>query len=857
MKLPTIFKLSLISTAIALTGCGGGSDDSPAEEKVNNTPTVTAQSTTVNENTQVTVNATASDSDGTISSYNWQLTSGQAVTLTGVDTQSVSFTAPSVLEAGDTLSFTVTVTDDKGATASTTNTVTVNNVTPSASVADQTVNEKANVSISAAVNGNGDDIASYLWTQTSGTPVIFTGSDTENLTFTAPEIRANEVIGLSLTVTDADNDSVTVESLVNVNQLTIPLTIAGLATDSPITNGEISVNVAGRDITVDVTADENGVYSVDLLLDDSEANAFISIIAQGVAEQVNAGLITLLGTAGQLSTLAGDDNILTEDENFSVNVTNITTAQYALAKLANNGADITNDEELAALTQALNYDEVLTLATAIKVAIDKAAENPELALPDSISNTLDLVNNIEATQNYVQEVIDEPEYQEAQEEMFADENLVDTNSVWAVPEAYHFLPQGSLYSGFTIRFTEGEGGTGHGTNGGNDFTWEKVNGVINAIVTDGEVSRWIDYREINGEFIDVETENSTVNYQLKRLNSSDKSDVILLTTTSLTHYPNGEFIDETSTYSATYVAVKNNKTVDITHAGAGVAYLPFNDDEPDNSNIVALRADEFVLNANGTGHATINDFDFTWQVIDGVFELYPPGDSADDVYVAKWKQLTTGLAANQFAHEFVDNDGINASDDFVSTGAIVTSPLNWEPTMVAGIYTYDNASFADPLENFWFELSENGNAETYSSGDWNKDGVLTDDEIGVMYGSWSINNDGSLVITRVRTENGDFTSDCRNAETEGCVVYHERTWRLIGQKGGTYALFHKHDFKNSNLGWGSDQQHYDNRTVFKVDTPPVAHANRQAKKTSNTNHDKQKISIANRFSTLEPELNKL
>ena len=128
-----------------------------------------------------------------------------------------------------------------------------------------------------------------------------------------------------------------------------------------------------------------------------EVNAFISIEARGVGEQSTAGLISLLGTAGQLSKQAGEDGELTSDESFAVNVTNVTTAQYALAKLANNGEDFTSDEQLAEISEKLNYDEVMTLATAIKVAIDKAVDNADLALPDGIPDTLALVEAIVGT----------------------------------------------------------------------------------------------------------------------------------------------------------------------------------------------------------------------------------------------------------------------------------------------------------------------------------------------------------------------------------------------------------------------------------------------------------------------------
>ncbi len=842
MEHTNIFTLSALTCALALAGCNNSSDGGNI---ANVSPTVIIQSISASENTLVTLDATASDSDGSVSSYSWELTSGQTVTLTGDTTSSLSFTTPSVLDAGDTLSFKVVVTDNDGATAEATNTVTVSNIVPSAIVAEQTVDEKDNVSVAATVSGNGNEIVSYLWIQTSGSTVELINADTDTLSFTAPEIIANEVIGLSLTVTDSDDDAVTVESFVNVTQLTIPLSIAGLATDSPITSAQISVNIAGRDITVDVTADENGVYTVDLLLDDLETDVFISIIAQGVDAQANAGLITLLGTAGQLIAMAGDDNTLTEDENFAVNVTNITTAQYALAKVANNGDDITTDEEFTALTQSLNYDEVMTLATAIKVAIDKAVENTDLALPEGTSNTLELVEDIEAAQAYVQEVIDEPEFEEAQEEIHQDDNLIDTSSSWDVPEIYYYLSQGAT-SGGIYRFNQDS--TGSYGNGYNyvSFTWQETEGVINATITDG--ATWFETHIINDVWLDVEVRDSS--YEFKRLSSNNSNDVLLKT--RITQYPNGELDDITAT--TTLSVLKENAVIDISDTGVGVAYLPFAEYESDTDN-TRIVADEIILNDDGTAHATVQDDDLTWAIDDGAIIFgWPTGISTT------WKQLTTGLVANQFAHEPADNTG-----ESVGKGAILSEPMEWPESQIVGIYTLETAFFSDSLfDHFWFELHENGDAETYSSGDWNEDGTLTEDELSIMYGSWIVNSDGTLTITRVRNEDFGYTEECRYATTEGCVLYHERTWRLIGQQDNDFAVFHKHDFKFSNLDWGDDFLSYDNRVLSKIDSAPVSFTTTTAKtdtvsQASNApakagTKQEKKIRIATRFSKLEPEI---
>ena len=851
MNSTNIFKYSLLTSAIILAGCGGGSSSSkPEPELENSAPTLTVANAETNENTAISVSASATDSDGSISGYQWQVTSGHALELSGSTSNTIFFIAPSVTADGDTITLSVTATDNDGASSTATTDVVINNVSPTVELADVNVDEKANVTLAAQVNGMGDTIVSYNWQVSSGPNVDLGDANTAEISFSAPEISEDAIIELALTVTDTDGDTATATSNVNVNQLTIPLTISGLATDSPIANAQISVNVAGRDITVDATANDSGEYTVELLLDDSEAEAFISIEAKGVADQHMAGLISLLGTAGELSELAGEDNVLTEDEGFSVNVTNITTAKYALAKLANNGDAITSDEQLATLSESLNYDEVITLATAIKVAIDKANDNPDLALPSGITDTLALVENTTATQAYVHEVQNTAEYDEAQEEMYRDDSLFDMNSSWQVPNVYYFMPRCTLCFGTIYRFNQDS----TGGLGGWDYTWAKSDGVITA--TFNEDSRpdrmYVESHRVNGSFQQVEVHYIDESNTFKRLSSSERSDVILQTTYQLVHFPNGELADYTQNFSSTSNALKNNAITDINHSGAGIAYLPYIDS---NDDITDIDADEFILNTDGTGHATVSNFDFTWAINNGALEFSVANDSTNDEYVARFYQLSSNTGANAYAREFDGNSALTENfgehnGDHIGWGNIVAMPMLFDIASVAGIYTYDNATFSDDsLYHFWFELNENGDADTKSSSDSNSDGIITEDEIYTMYGRWQVNTDGTVTITRTRTA-GNYSPDCRIANADDCVLYHERTWQLIGQSSNKFDLFHKHDFKFSNLDWGDDAIYYDNRSVYKVGSAPIT----AAASTVKTSVTKKSLVIADKFLKLEPTM---
>lgn len=87
---------------------------------VNGIPIARAgQDKCVNENSSVSLNGSASsDPDGDILSFSWTQVSGPSVTLSGANTATPSFTAPSVNSCGVSLKFRLTVNDGYGGTAS-------------------------------------------------------------------------------------------------------------------------------------------------------------------------------------------------------------------------------------------------------------------------------------------------------------------------------------------------------------------------------------------------------------------------------------------------------------------------------------------------------------------------------------------------------------------------------------------------------------------------------------------------------------------------------------------------------------------------------------------------------------------
>jgi K319-like protein/Big-like domain-containing protein/NHL repeat-containing protein/6-bladed beta-propeller protein len=251
---PSVTKDTTLTFKLTVTDNDGASSSSTTNvlvKNVNISPVANAGTNqTVNENTTgVKLDGSKSfDGDGTITSYNWQQTSGPLVTLSSPNSVTTTFTAPSVT-ADTTLTFKLIVTDNDGASSSSTSNVLVKNVNlpPVANAgADQTVNEgTANVKLDGTKSydpDKGDTIASYSWTQTSGPTVALTGANTATPAFTAPQVNADTTLTFSLKVTDnhgaASTNTATTNMFVkNVNQP--PIAKITVLPSSTVTGGTV------------------------------------------------------------------------------------------------------------------------------------------------------------------------------------------------------------------------------------------------------------------------------------------------------------------------------------------------------------------------------------------------------------------------------------------------------------------------------------------------------------------------------------------------------------------------------------------------------------------------------------------
>ncbi|HYF66938.1 MAG TPA: PKD domain-containing protein [Ohtaekwangia sp.] len=194
----------------------------------------------------IKITGTASDPDGSISSYAWTKVSGGAATLSNASTATV--TASGLVEGVYT--FRLSVTDNNGATKSDDVKVTVNAASNTAPVAnagsDKTLQIPINtVTLEGSASDSDGSIVSYNWTKVSGGNASLSGATSARVNISGL-VQGTYVFRLTVkddkSATDTDDVTVTVKAPVVTKPNPEPTNIAPVANAGSDKSLQIPIN---------------------------------------------------------------------------------------------------------------------------------------------------------------------------------------------------------------------------------------------------------------------------------------------------------------------------------------------------------------------------------------------------------------------------------------------------------------------------------------------------------------------------------------------------------------------------------------------------------------------------------------
>lgn len=276
--------------------------------------------------------------------------------------------------------------------------ITPTNQSPIVTVSgESSIQEGKTLTLTANATDADGSISSVKWSTTS-TDITLTGDDTSTVSFTAPDVDKDINVTLEVLVTDNEGATATQSLTIAIARKVSSVTLTGLVTDNIIPNAGVEVTVGGQ--VFSATADENGVYTITITVDESLINQLVQIRALGdISINPEVEFVSQLGSLTSLIEQSGSDANLAKDENFGVNITNVTTAEYAL--ITRGGNTPTTDSELSTAINSVNSDAKNILAALIKIVVD----NDEFSLPNGVTSTLSLVSDSATASTFEQDIM--------------------------------------------------------------------------------------------------------------------------------------------------------------------------------------------------------------------------------------------------------------------------------------------------------------------------------------------------------------------------------------------------------------------------------------------------------------------
>lgn len=553
----------------------------------------------------------------------------------------------------------------------------------------------------------------------------------------------------------------------------VSLKLKGAVTDAPIPNAIVTATVGTQTFTT--TADADGVYSLDIEIEESHTGDFITLNGKGVGAQSHVEFRSLAGSFQALAAAAGSDKTLSSDEHRSTQITNVSTAEAVLLQEANGGQPITSDTALTSLGGGIDAQHMLDLAATIKLLVDHAADYP---MPAGQTSILALATNTEARKKLIDEVAakDPAVFAQAQTAIAADPTLVRPLTAAAVHDFTAAML--STDPGFSFNYTNrvagytfNSDGTGSVSTGTADspMTW-KIDGSTLRVTFDQPVETVsFDTENCAGDVRQVEAHYVTKDLSLAFLSQRT------VATTERSHITYADC----PSLAARDVSLTSARTI-LTEGDAQPIELATLKDSTHsiyvyNSATHTVMADVADLHADGTATTRLLNQSFTWKldaagrVVEATFDN---GTTAEYRVLRDVDAVTTDLL-----FELRTPTGAVYTDIGASVYAHPDYAVQFSANAIPGRYYQfgigEETVADDRLKGFALRFDAGGvGSQELDFIDMNGNVVLDDSTSQPNYGfHWTFEN-GEVIVRR--TWNPVAQQDACMPGTTDCEVYDER-----------------------------------------------------------------------------------
>lgn len=640
----------------------------------------------------------------------------------------------------------------------------------------QAVDAKVDVTLEGTGSDSDGQVAAYSWKQTGGPDVTLENEASAAAAFQAPDVSSATELTFELTVTDNDGATASDDVVVTVAPV---IGFAGRVYDGPLAGATVTITVGDRTYTA--VADDDGNYEVNA--GSIDPDAFITITATGGEGQENVELLSIASSFAALQSAAGDDGVLEDSESGAVDVTNISTAKAVLMIRANGGEPIDNDAAAEDAEKNVNGDEMIRLATVIKLVVDGGYD-----LPEGVKSTLDLVDDEETSEAFIESVnAHDPEaYQAMQDAMLSDPALLDAFDASNVPPVYTLLIVDSFNSTGAAeyqysrgqRYEFDDGGTGHvytaSSSSSGAFNWSVVNGEIAMSFTPSLLGEG--FCNVEGIVHQIRCDTETTKQYLKLVVDGVNADQLRLRSEGTTTYPDNPEIDPEP-----FTGTGSNRI-----AFAASAEIPFTADElpgtwafttagPDLTGLALsdVTAGFLEFNANGTGSALATDVSpalaFNWSIgNDGALNI----TFADNSTLTARRLRRDSIAFD--THVLFETAG---GDVFSSAGLIVREDGSVDDLVAADAIGFFTLFGKHPYFAIVLQDGGQGLSRNYV------DGAPFDDAI-----TWSMDADGIVTMTyRWDVDAEMYVPSCDGIAN--CHFFRQRIWVPVAYDEASGRLF--------------------------------------------------------------------